>query len=66
MADEKPDATQKLQHADLSARPETELSAAERAELKRRFENFVSHVRAAKLGAAPAGGKARRIRKWRP
>jgi hypothetical protein len=66
MAEDKPDATEKLQHADLSVRPEAELNAAELAELKRRFENFVRHVRAGKLGAAPSGGKARRIRKWRP
>ena len=66
MADQKPDETEKLRHVDLSTRPVEELSAAERAELKRRFESFVHHVRASKLGATPAGGKARRIRKWRP
>jgi len=66
MADEEPDTTGRLRHVDLSARPVTELSAAERAELSRRFETFVRHVRAGKLGAAPSSSTARRIRKWRP
>ena len=63
---EPPNETDALRHADLSSRPPAELSASERAELKRRFESFVNHVRDGKLAGAPAGGKARRIRKWRP
>jgi hypothetical protein len=55
-----------LQHADLSARPATELNAAERAELNRRYDNFMRHFRASNLASAPSTGAARRIRKWRP
>jgi hypothetical protein len=55
-----------LQHADLSSRPATELSPAERAELKRRYDSFMRHFRASSVGSAPAGGTARRIRKWHP
>lgn len=58
--------TEALRHADLSARPVSELSAAERAELNRRYDNFMRHFRAGNLAAAPAAGMARRIRKWRP
>jgi hypothetical protein len=54
-----------LAHADLS-RPATELSAAEKAELKRRYDTFMRHFRASELGSTPAAGKPRRIRKWHP
>lgn len=55
-----------LKHADLSARAVQDLSAAERAELNRRYELFMRHFRAGNLATAPAGGMARRIRKWHP
>lgn len=55
-----------LLHADLSARSAAELSAAERAELKRRYDAFMRHFRASNLGSAPAAGMPRRIRKWHP
>ena len=55
-----------LRHADLSARSVTELNAAERAELNRRYDNFMRHFRASNLASAPSTGAARRIRKWRP
>ena len=36
------------------------------APLNRRYDDFMRHFRAGNLAAAPAGGMARRIRKWRP
>lgn len=66
MATDRPDPPRSLWHADLSARPVDELSAEERAELSRRYENFMRYVRAGKLAPSPSTGLARRIRKWRP
>ncbi len=66
MASAKPPGPDGLEHADLSSRKPEELSAAERAELKRRYENFMQRFRAGALNTAPAGGRARRIRKWTP
>lgn len=59
-------ADEALRHADLSARPPTDLTEAERAELNRRYEIFMRHFRATNLAPAPAAGMARRIRKWHP
>jgi hypothetical protein len=55
-----------LRHADLSRRSPADLSAAERAELTRRYETFMRHFRAGNLASAPSSGMARRIRKWHP
>ncbi len=66
MATDQPNAPQSLWHADLSARPMNELTTEERAELNRRYENFVRHVRAGNVATSPSTGMARRIRKWRP
>lgn len=66
MATEESDATKDLRHADFSARSAAELSAAERAELNRRYDSFMRHFRAGKLAVAPPSAMARRIRKWHP
>lgn len=66
MANQEPDLSQSLLHADLSARPTEELTAAERAELSRRYDYFMRHFRAGALTVTPSSGMARRIRKWRP
>jgi hypothetical protein len=58
--------SQSLCHADLSTRPVEELSAEERAELNRRYDDFMRHFRTGKLALTPSSGMARRIRKWRP
>ena len=55
-----------LQHADLSTRQHTDLSEAERAELKRRYDDFMNHLRAGILGKTPAPSAPSRVRKWRP
>ncbi len=66
MAIDQPNASQSLRHADLSTRSVEELSAEERAELNRRYETFIRHLRAGKLTLTPTSGMTRRIRKWRP
>ena len=62
---DKPD-SDTLRHVDLSGRAPSDLTAEERAELTRRFNHFMSHVRAGKLNAKPSSGNMRRIRKWQP
>ena len=56
-----------LRHADLSARPDEELTQAERLELKRRLEAFAAAVKEGSLRRPdrPAAGP-KRIRKWQP
>lgn len=66
MANNQRGSAEALQHADLSARSPTEMSVAERAELKRRYDIFMRNLRASSLGSAPAAGMSRRIRKWHP
>lgn len=66
MAEEEYKTTDRLRHADLSTRSVAELSATERAELSRRFDHFMRHFRAGKLGAMSPSDKPRQIRKWRP
>ncbi len=66
MATEEAGEAGKLEQTDLSQRPAAAMTAAERAELTRRYERFVGHFRAQKLASAPSSGLARRIAKWRP
>ena len=66
MAEKRPSTTKPLQQADLSMRAVNDLNDAERAELSRRFDQFVRHFAAGKSGAAIAPAPARRIRKWQP
>jgi len=66
MATDEAEAREALRHADLSARPLAELSAAERAELDRRYQSFMRHFRAGRIAPQPAASVARRIRKWHP
>lgn len=54
-----------LRHLDFSARALADLTSAEKAELERRFDNFVRHFRSGKR-KAPLGAKPKQIRKWHP
>jgi hypothetical protein len=42
------------------------MTPSERAELKRRYEQFVRHFRGAISAMRAAAAKPRRIRKWMP
>jgi hypothetical protein len=55
-----------LRHRDFSTRDLADLNDAERAEMNRRYENFMRHFRAGAVARAPSGERWRRIRKWRP
>lgn len=56
-----------IRHRDLSAIPESEMTAEERRELKRRFEEFVGLVQrpavAGSLGRSPSEKQTKR---WNP
>lgn len=66
MAIEEAGSTETLEQADLSQRDADAMTAAERAELARRYRQFVAHFRARRLAAAAPSGLARRIVKWQP
>ncbi len=66
MATEESQKADALRHADFSKRSLADLNPAERAEMNRRYDIFMRHFRDGKIAAAPSGGRARRIRKWRP
>jgi len=55
-----------LQQADLSHLRLQDMTPSERAELKRRYEQFVGHFRGAGSARRPAAVKPQRIRKWTP
>jgi hypothetical protein len=55
-----------LHQADLSHLRLQDMSPSERAELKRRYEQFVRHFRGAGPATRAAAAKPKRIRKWTP
>jgi hypothetical protein len=55
-----------LHQADLSHLRLQDMTPSERAELKRRYEQFVRHFRGAGPTARTAAAKPRRVRKWTP
>ena len=57
-----------LQQADFSGRPLREMTDSERAEMRRRFKDFVQRVlgKGKKKAAAPDKVKKRRIQRWIP
>jgi hypothetical protein len=57
---------QPLQQADLSDLRLQDMTPSERAELKRRYEQFVRHFRSAGPTPRTAAAKPQRIRKWTP
>jgi hypothetical protein len=57
---------QPLHQADLSHLRLQDMTPSERAELKRRYAQFVRHFRAAGPATRTAVGKPQRIRKWTP
>lgn len=57
---------QALHQADLSHLRLQDMTPSERAELKRRYEQFVRHFRGALCAMRAAVSKPRRIRKWTP
>jgi hypothetical protein len=57
---------QPLQQADLSHLRLQDMTPSERAELKRRYAQFVRHFRGAGPATRTAAAKPRRIRKWTP
>ena len=57
---------QPLQQADLSHLRLQDMTPSERAELKRRYEQFVGHFRGAGAAKHATAVKPRRIRKWSP
>jgi hypothetical protein len=57
---------QTLHQADLSHLRLQDMTPSERAELKRRYEQFVRHFRGAAPATRTAAAKPQRIRKWTP
>lgn len=57
---------QPLQQADLSDLRLQDMTPSERAELKRRYEQFVRHFRGAGATPRTAAAKPQRVRKWTP
>jgi hypothetical protein len=57
---------QRLHQADLSHLRLQDMTPSERAELKRRYAQFVGHFRAAGPAPRTAAAKPKRIRKWTP
>jgi hypothetical protein len=61
-----PEADRALHQADLSHLRLQDMTASERAELKRRYAHFVRHFRATGAATGSATAKPRRVRKWTP
>ena len=55
-----------LRHRDLSSKPESELTADERLELNRRFEEFVGLLRKKGGIVAEPEAKPKTLRRWQP
>ena len=55
-----------LRHRDLSSKPESELTADERLELNRRFEEFVGLLRKKGGIVDQPRKKPKTMRRWRP
>jgi hypothetical protein len=55
-----------LRHVDLSNRPDSEMTQAEREELQRRFRDFTQAVKEAALMRPAAPAKPRKVTKWVP
>lgn len=55
-----------LKQRDLSNKPDSQLTAEERRELKRRFDEFVGIMRSQGMAPAKPEKKAKRIQKWDP
>jgi len=57
-----------LRNADFSARPEKDLTPAERDELKRRFDAFVAALKEQALRRQAKGRPAKKatVQKWQP
>ena len=55
-----------LRHRDLSSKPDTELTADERLELNRRFEEFVGLLRKKGGIVAEPKAKPKTPRRWQP
>jgi hypothetical protein len=55
-----------LRHADLSALKESEMTDAQRAELRRRFQHFVKNVWPSRRGSAPPLRSPQNVKRWIP
>ncbi|WP_282606517.1 hypothetical protein [Pelagibius sp. Alg239-R121] len=56
-----------LKQRDLSSKPDSQLTADERKELKRRFDEFVGIMRSqGMVPDKPANKPAKRVEKWNP
>jgi hypothetical protein len=55
-----------MHQADLSHLRLQDMTPSQRAELKRRYEDFVRHFRGRDASTRRATAKPRRIRKWTP
>lgn len=55
-----------LKQRDLSSKPDSQLTADERKELKRRFEEFVGIMRSQGMVPDKPASKPKRVEKWNP
>ncbi len=55
-----------LKQRDLSSKPDSQLTADERKELKRRFDEFVGIMRSQGMVPNEPAEKPKRVEKWNP
>ncbi len=57
---------EELSQRDLSHKRDTDLTAEERRELRRRFDDFLAIMRRSSAGPAKPAVPARKVKPWRP
>lgn len=55
-----------LKQRDLSSKPDSQLTADERKELKRRFDEFVGIMRSQGMVPSEPASKPKKVEKWNP
>lgn len=55
-----------LKQRDLSSKPDSQLTADERKELKRRFDEFVGIMRSQGMVPEKPASQPKRVEKWNP